>query len=130
MMESTAPKEYAALQDKLPERSEERLKLQEEILKIRVKMEEDFAKEYPNLHTTARSIHTSEDTPWNTSFETYCRGELGTYSDRTVRLYFDMVKRLERAGENLSRKTVEYMVRFYGYDSIEAADKRYSDENE
>lgn len=126
MMESTVPEEYEVLKDKLPHRSRKRIEMQEEILRIRVKMEEEFADEYPNLHTTARSIHTFEDTPSNTSFETYCRGELGTYSDRTVKLYLDMVKRLESDGENLSRKTLEYMVKFYGYDSIEDAERKYS----
>jgi hypothetical protein len=125
MMESTAPQEYQQLKDKLPFRSEKRLEMQEEILKIRVKMEEEFAQKYPNLHTTARTIHTYEDTPWDTSFETYCRGELGTYSDNTVELYFDMVKRMNNDGENLSQKTLEYMVKFYGYSSIDEADEKY-----
>jgi hypothetical protein len=125
MMQSTAPDEYEALKDKLPKRSDERLALQEKILKIRVEMEEKFANEYPNLHTTARLIHTSEDTPYDTSFETYCRGELSTYSDKTVELYYSMVKRLNDEGKNLSRMTLEYMVKFYGYDSIEDADKKY-----
>ncbi len=124
MMESTAPSEYEKLKDQLPPRSKERLELQEKIIKIRVKMEEDFAKEYPNLHSTARAIHTYEDTPWDTSFETYCRGELGTYSDRTVKLYYEMVNRLNAQGKNLSRMTLEYMVKFYGYDSIDDADKK------
>jgi hypothetical protein len=125
MMQSTAPEEYEKLKNQLPQRSPERLAMQEQILKIRVRMEEDFAREYPNLHTTARVIHTSEDTAWDTSFETYCRGEIGTYSDRTVELYLAMVKRLDEEGKNLSRMTLEHMVRFYGYDSIESAEEKY-----
>jgi hypothetical protein len=31
---------------------------------------------------------------------------------------------MEENGENLSRKTLEYMVKFYGYASIEDADKK------
>lgn len=126
MMESTAPDEYAKLADRLPKRSEERIRIQEEIIKKRIEWEEQFNKEYPNLQETGRSIHTSEDTPWNTSFETYARGELGTYSDRTVELYLKMVNRMEKEGENLSKKTLSYMVKFYGYASIEAAEERYS----
>jgi hypothetical protein len=124
MMESTAPDEYENLKNQLPPRSSERLATQEKILKIRVKMEEDFANEYPNLHTTARVIHTSEDTPYDTSFETYCRGELGTYSDRTVNLYLKMVEDLQQQGKNLSRITLEHMIKFYGYATLEEADRK------
>ena len=126
MMESTAPEQYAALFEHLPKRSEERIFMQEEIVRKRVEWEEAFAKEYPGLAGTGRSIHTFEDTPYNTSFETYARGELGTYSDRTVALYLAMIKRMEKDGENLSGKTLQYMVRFYGYPSIEEAERRYS----
>lgn len=126
MMESTAPEEYAQLAARLPKRSEERICMQEEIIAKRVKWEEEFSKSYPNLQETGRSIHTSEDTAWNTSFETYARGELGTYSDRTVELYLKMIRRMEAAGENLSEKTLSYMVQFYGYASIQAAEERYA----
>ncbi|MBQ8904687.1 MAG: DUF4125 family protein, partial [Oscillospiraceae bacterium] len=49
---------------------------------IDYKMEE-FAKEFPKIAGTARSIHTEEDNEYNTSYETYLRGELGTYSEHT-----------------------------------------------
>ena len=124
-MESTAPDEYRALADKLPRRSTERLEMQEEIIEIRVRQEEEFALRYPNLHNTARPVHTSEDTLWDTSFETYQRGELGTYSDKTVKLYRDMIMRMDKNGENLSEKTVANMVRFYGFDSVKSADEYY-----
>ena len=126
MMESTSPDEYRALADKLPRRNAERLNIQEEIIKIRVRQEEEFARQYPNLHDTARPIHTSEDTPWDTSFETYQRGELGTYSDETVNLYHDMIMRMDKNGENLSEKTVANMVKFYGFDSVKSADEYYA----
>lgn len=125
MMESTAPDEYKQLEDKLPKLSQERISKQEKIISKRVQWEEEFAKKYPALHDTARPIHTSEDTTWETSFETYERGELSTYSDKTVDLYLKMVQDMEDKGENLSEITVSYMVKFYGYDSLEQANKKY-----
>lgn len=125
MMESTAPQEYKKLEDKLPKLSSERIEKQEKIIKKRVQWEEEFAKKYPALHDTARPVHTYEDTEWETSFETYERGELSTYSDRTVDLYLKMVEDMDNKGENLSEITVSYMVKFYGYDSLENANKRY-----
>lgn len=125
MMESTAPDEYKQLEDKLPKLSRERINKQEKIIAKRVQWEEEFAKKYPALHDTARPIHTSEDTMWETSFETYERGELSTYSDRTVDLYLKMVQDMDDKGVNLSEITVSYMVKFYGYDSLEQANKKY-----
>lgn len=125
MMESTAPDEYKQLEDKLPKLSQERINKQEKIISKRVQWEEEFAKKYPALHDTARPIHTSEDTTWETSFETYERGELSTYSDKTVDLYLKMVQDMDDRGVNLSEITVSYMVKFYGYDSLEQANKKY-----
>lgn len=125
MMESTAPDEYKQLEDKLPKLSQERINKQEKIISKRVQWEEEFAKKYPALHDTARPIHTSEDTMWETSFETYERGELSTYSDKTVDLYLKMVQDMDDKGVNLSEITVSYMVKFYGYDSLEQANKKY-----
>lgn len=125
MMESTAPDEYKQLEDKLPKLSRERINKQEKIISKRVQWEEEFAKKYPALHDTARPIHTSEDTTWETSFETYERGELSTYSDKTVDLYLKMVQDMDDRGVNLSEITVSYMVKFYGYDSLEQANKKY-----
>lgn len=125
MMESTAPDEYKQLEDKLPKLSQERINKQEKIISKRVQWEEEFAKKYPALHDTARPIHTSEDTTWETSFETYERGELSTYSDKTVDLYLKMVQDMDDKGVNLSEITVSYMVKFYGYDSLEQANKKY-----
>lgn len=125
MMESTAPEEYKQLEDKLPKLSSERIEKQEKIIRKRVQWEEEFGKKYPALHDTARPVHTYEDTEWETSFETYERGELSTYSDKTVDLYLKMVENMDEKGENLSEITVSYMVKFYGYDSLEKANQRY-----
>lgn len=128
MMESTAPEEYKALADKLPKLTPERIEKQEEIISKRVKWEEEFAKKFPALHDTARPIHTSEDSEWETSFETYARGELGTYSDKTVDLYLKMINEMEEKNENLSEITVSYMVKFYGYESLEQANEKYKNQ--
>ena len=103
---------------------------QEQIISKRVKWEEDFAKKFPALHDTARPIHTSQDTQWETSFETYARGEISTYSDKTVDLYLKMVEDMDSKGQNLSEITVLYMVKFYGYESLEKANERYEKEND
>ena len=76
MMASTAPEAYATLKKELPPVSEQKQALCEAIISIQVSWMEDFAKQYPNLAGQARKIHTAEDTEWQTSYETYLRGEL------------------------------------------------------
>ena len=85
-------------------------------------------REYPALSGRGRAVHTWEDTPWNTSVETYARGELGSYSDETVLLYLEMTKKMEQNKENHARMVMEHMVRFYGYQSLDEAEQRYKPE--
>ena len=124
MMESTAPEEYAAIKDKLPVIDKDRKVIAEQVIAIQVGWLEEFRKEYPKLSMQTRYIHTSEDTPWDTSAETYLRGELDTYSEETFILYCRYVIRLYQEGKNLNRMIVENTVRQYGYHSLEDAESR------
>lgn len=123
MMESTVPWEYEKIKDKLPVLSEERKQITEAVVKIQVEWMEAFAKEFPNMAGNARSIHTAEDRVFNTSYETYLRGELGTYSEELLGMYGRFIAGLAREGKNLARLTMENTTRLYGYDSLESAEK-------
>ncbi len=124
MMKSTAPERYAELVKELPERSAERNNIAEEIIKIQVAWMEDFAAKYPKMAGNARSIHTSEDSAYNTSYETYLRGELGTYSERTFVLYGRFIVELNRKGENLAYNIMNNTAKLYGYADVDDAEKR------
>ena len=107
MMESTFPEEFREIQGSLPEVDDEKKKLAEAIIPIQVGMMEDFAKEEPDTALRARPIHTWEDSPAQTSYETYLRGELYTYSTDTLALYGAFIVRLVREGRNLAREIIE-----------------------
>lgn len=124
MMESTAPERYEELKATLPVRNEKRLAIQEEIIKIQVAWMEELAKNYPKLAGNARSIHTAEDNAYNTSYETYLRGEIGTYSEETLLLYGKFIVELSQKGDNLAYLIMEHTVHLYGYDSLEDAEGR------
>lgn len=124
MMESTAPERYAELAGELPERDSDRIAIQEEIIRIQVAWMEEFASKYPKMAGNARSIHTSEDNPYNTSYETYLRGELGTYSADTLLLYGRFVVDLQKQGKNLAYMIMENTAKLYGYKSLEDAESR------
>lgn len=124
MMKTTAPEKYAELEKELPVLSERRIAIQEEIVRIQVAWMEEFANKYPKMADNARSIHTSEDNAYNTSYETYLRGELGTYSETTFVLYGRFITALMQQGKNLAYETMTNTAKMYGYESVEDAEKR------
>lgn len=124
MMESTAPERYAAIKDNFPVIPPERRAISEQVIAIQVGWLEEFCRQYPKLARQIRYIHTSEDTPYDTSAETYLRGELDTYSEDTFLLYCRYVVRLSREGKNLNRMIMENTVLQYGYSSLEDAEER------
>lgn len=124
MMKTTTPEKYAELEDELPVRNDQRIAIQEEIIKIQVAWMEEFASKYPKMADNARSIHTSEDNEYNTSYETYLRGELGTYSDATFVMYGRFITALMQEGKNLAYETMSNTAKLYGYESVEDAERR------
>ena len=122
MMEHTAPQQYARLADRLPERSAERLQLQELLISIMMRWTREVERRCPHLMGRGRNLSSEQDGPWNVSSETYLRGELGTYSDETLRLYAQMVLELLSQGKNLVEQNMTCMARGYGYRSLEDAE--------
>lgn len=122
MMESTAPERYAAFADMLPPLSESHRALVESIIPPMILWMEQYAKKYPKLAAGNRKIYTREDSAYETSYETYLRGELLTYSDDTLRLYQALVQdRLDNGG-NLMIEVMVHTVKRYGFSSLEHAE--------
>lgn len=122
MMESTAPKEYEAIATGLPKISEEKQAMVEQIVAIQVGWREEFAEKYPHLSGQARIIHTSEDTLYDISFETYLRGELKTYSMQTLVLYGRRIVAFVQEQKNMTEEIMRYTTAFYGYKTLEDAE--------
>lgn len=123
MMASTAPDEYRErIEPFIPRLSDERVARQERVIAVQVAWARDFRERYPKLGAAMRVLTTAEDTPEDTSFETYLRGELGTYSDRTMALYEAMVEDLQAAGRNLTEQTVANTVRLGRFADLEEAE--------
>ena len=123
MMESTAPKEYEAIATGLPKISEEKQAMVEQIVAIQVGWREEFAEKYPHLSGQARIIHTSEDTLYDISFETYLRGELKTYSMQTLVLYGRRIVAFVQEQKNMTEEIMRYTTAFYGYKTLEDAEQ-------
>ena len=123
MMESTAPEIFErTIKPYIKPILEPRKSAQEQIILTQVKWASDFRNRYPNLGLAMRVLKTSEDTAENTSFETYLRGELSTYSDDTFAKYQRFVNNLRAENLNLTQMIITNTVRMYGYDSLESAE--------
>lgn len=123
MMESTAPREFhERIEPYIPRLDDERIARQERIIATQVAWARDFRTRYPKLGAAMRVLTTAEDTAQDTSFETYLRGELGTYSERTLALYEGMVADLLGQGRNLTEETILHTVRIGGFTDLAEAE--------
>ena len=123
MMESTAPSRFEEIKNQFPHLPEEKKNIIEEIVKIQVTWMEEFASQYPYMAGNSRDIHTSEDTCFSTSFETYLRGEMRTYSDKTLDLYGRFIVSYLQEGKNLTKDIMTNTALLYGYESLEKAEE-------
>ena len=124
MMESTAPDRWNEIKGNFPELSDEKKAIVEQIVGVQIKMAEDFAIKHPKMANQARSLHTNEDEVYNTSYETYLRGEISTYSDKMLQLYGVYVVDAIQNGINITYITMENTAKLYGYESIEACETK------
>lgn len=122
MMESTSPQEYEQLKDYFPVLSEEKKAIIEQIVQMQVMWMEEFAKRYPHLAENARSVRSGDDNLYNTSYETYLRGEISTYSDKMLELYGRYVVEHARENKNLAFEIMEHNVHLYGYENLDKAE--------
>lgn len=83
---------------------------------------EDCSFEHPHMASRSRAIHLEEDTPGGTSFETYLKGELSTYSLQILRLYHQYTLDLLKKGINMNTLILENIAKNYGYTSLEQAE--------
>lgn len=123
MMDSTEPDRYAReIAPYLPVLAPARMVRQEAVVATQLGWARAFRERYPRLGHAMRVLETSQDTLTSTSFETYLRGELGTYSDRTLAGYEDLVRTTAAAGENLTEQTVRWTVLLGGFTDLADAE--------
>lgn len=123
MMVSTEPERYAReIGPFLPALDAARVARQEAVVATQVAWALAFRERYPHLGQAMRVLETAQDTLTDTSFETYLRGELGTYSERTLTGYEELVRATAAAGENLTEQTIRWTVLLGGYADLAEAE--------
>lgn len=127
MMESTFPEEYEGIKDHLPDVAD-KIDIVEKIVKINLEWDSEMMRKYPNLRKRGRVATTAQDGVMaGSSMESYLRGELLTYSMKTLELVWKETKEAYDKGESLLKQTIANETLFYGYQSLEAAEARYAE---
>lgn len=124
MMKSTAPEEYEEIKDSFPAIGAEKERIIDVIVEIQTNMMSAFAKSYPKLAENARSVSSDDDNMYNTSSQTYLKGEISTYSDKMLELYGRFVADMHSKGKNIAEETIRNTVKLYGYSSLAEAEKK------
>ena len=80
-------------------------------------------KKYPGIMSGGRPLSSADDSAFLTSFETYLRGELETYSDTTLELLnFDILDKNAK-GISMAEELYTFLVKDKGYDSLDEAEQ-------
>lgn len=125
MMETTYAEEYEDIKQYLPEVTEARREMAESIVQIHMKWDKEVAEKYPNLRGRGRAMTTMQDSRMEgSSMESYLRSELLTLSEATLTRMLTETKQAEKEGRNLIEEIIENETRFYGYATIEDAERR------
>ncbi len=122
MMRSTAPDEWEQIKDIVPPVTPEKSDIVEKIIDIEMEWADDLVKRYPYFMTRARPVHTNQDNR-GTSIETYSRGELSTYSIKTLKLMLEHFAKMRDEGLNVQEMVIADEAKEYGYASLEEAEK-------
>ena len=121
MMKVTNPSEYEQIKQNLRPLGKEAVRLAETIMGIFSEWNKDIDKRYPNIRSFGRP--TTEDGYW-TSVDTYLRGELLTYSVKTLSLCLQDIYQAQAQSINLSEMMLLNMARFYGFQALDDMENR------
>ena len=122
MMKNTAILQYERLKDQLTFPDARGMELVDLINGKMIRQTEALFERYPYVSGAGRPLYSSQDLGGTTSIETYQRGELLTYSTRTLELLYKHLCDLEARGVSLAEKILEGSVCSYGYRSLEEAE--------
>lgn len=130
MMETTYPEEYEKVRSYLPEVPQSCREMAEKVVAIHLRWDQEVLEAYPALRGRGRTLHTAQDNPEDgSSMESYLRAELLTLSEKTLTLLLKETEEALSRSDNLVRDIIANETRFYGYESLEAAEARCRETN-
>jgi hypothetical protein len=108
MMESTSPCECRGIGAVLPVLDLDTARLVERLSDQSIRWMEQAAERYPRISGRGRPIRAREDDRFTTSFETYNRAELATYSLKTLQLLENRYLSMAAVGVNPAEVILEH----------------------
>ena len=125
MMKYNSPEEYKKIKDILEKASDEKTDLVNKIMFIYMEWEKEFFERYPIFSSMGRPLYSSEDDNIETSIETYLRGELLSYSEKTLKLYLNYVIDNKKKNINLAIKNMDNLARMQGFNDSNDVEEYY-----
>lgn len=123
MMEYSANDEYEKIKHLLPELSPGIIVLIDKIEKIYMNWGIEFEEKFPKFSKLCRPLNADGDKPEKASVQTYLRGELSSYSLRTLVFYSDYINECKNQNKNLIYETHTEVIKKKGFNSIEEIEK-------
>jgi hypothetical protein len=123
MMASTDPAGYLHFLPELPPVSEEKKALVEEIWQIMLPQTIELRRKYPNVGKLGRPLLSADERNGYASVETYEKGELMTYGEKTLRALLAWLRSQAEAGVSIAAKIQENGILSVGYASMEEAEE-------
>ena len=118
------------LKPALPQVSPAKEELVDRIANLHLGFEKAFDARYPALYSKSRPLQGAE--AGNVSFHLYAIGELKTYSQRTLELYYRQIAGIDPKDEEHNPSFVIHRTTtaFYGYASLDDAEARIRNERQ
>ena len=126
MMKYNSPKEYEKIKNLLEQPSSQKLDLVEKIMELYMKWEEEFFKAYPIFSSMGRPLYSKQDDDEDTSIETYLRGELLSYSEKTLALYLKYILEMKNKNINLAVKNMDNLASMQGFENSKDVENYYT----
>jgi len=96
----------------------------DEIVRLKIDWQKEMFRRFPAVMSGARPLSAEGESAQMTSFETYARGELETYSNHTLELLHADLRLKLAQGINMSEEVYEFLVCESGYPSLVEAERR------
>lgn len=125
MMKDNMPDEYERIKDNLESVSLEKKALVNKIMLVYMEWEEEFFSLFPIYSSMGRPLYTFQDSLEDTSIETYLRGELYSYSEETLKLYYEYINSMYIDGINLAIKNMDIIAQMQGFKDSRDVEKYY-----
>ena len=123
MMSSTDPAGYLHFLPELPPVSEEKKQLVEAIWQLMLPQTVELRRKYPNVGKLGRPLLSADERNGYASVETYEKGELLTYSEKTLRVLLAWIRAQAEAGVSVAAQIQTNGILSVGYASMEEAEE-------